>query len=425
MKKVVFSAVESAMACSSLGYGAAYALLQPCDHAWLHGPGPDARPVVVESGASLWSYDVIFVSAAWELELPALVRALRTAGIEPFAVRRPTSQPLLVGGGPLTLSNPDLLGAVCDAVFAGEADAAFPDINQAVHAATGRLDLLSRLASIPGMWIPSSVLACPEPVVVKLPETPLFSAFPEMDNLFSGSFVVEVGRGCPRGCSFCVAFGGRRPRFYPADRIINAVPDGTSRVGLLGAAVSDHPELNVIVSAFRDRGIGVTLGSLRADRVEPELVSMLAAGGLRTLTVAADGASEGLRRSIHKGVTAEHLLKAARIARETGIDRMRVYVMLGLPGEQSDDVVEFAELVNSMAAMTTVVVSVSPFVPKRFTPLATAPFAGVGIIRRRISDLRRMVAPGVQIKAGSVKEALFEYTLSHARMHEIPDLTLY
>ena len=412
------------MAYSSLGYGAVFSGMQPCDHAWLDGSGADARPFVVESGASLWSYDVIFVSIAWELELPSLVKALRSSGIEPFAARRPASQPLLVGGGPLTLSNPNLPGAVCDAVFIGEADGAFADLNRALHVATGREDLLSRLAAIPGMWVPSSGAACPDPVVAKLPEIPLFSAFPGRDNMFSGSFIVEVGRGCPRGCAFCVAFGGRRARFYPSEAITAQVPDGTSRVGLLGAAVSDHPDLKGIVSTLRDRGIGVTLGSLRADRVEPDLVSMLAAGGLRTLTVAADGASESLRKSIHKGVTADHLIQAARVARETGIEKVRVYVMLGLPGEQSGDVAEFAGLVNAMAAITNVVVSVSPFVPKRFTPLSDAGFAGVGSIRRRISELKRMVRPAVQIRAGSVKEAEFEHRLSHAEMREIPDLTL-
>lgn len=402
------------MACSSLGYAAAYAGLAPCEHAWLE-PG-ETVPRTVESGNRLWDFDVVFVSCGWELEIPVLVAALEASGISPFAADRPVNQPLVVGGGPLTLSNPDLLAVMCDAVFVGEADNAFAQIDAAFDAASSRNDALKRLGAIEGIWVPSSGAVAPSPVTVRLPATPLHSVFTDCENEFSGAFIVEVGRGCPRGCAFCVAFGGRRATFFDADLILKTIPDGVVRAGLLGAAVSDHPKLKYIISSLLDRGTGVTLGSLRADRIDEELVSMLARGGLRSMTIAADGPSERLRLSISKGITEEHIRNAARVANTCGIDRLRVYVMVGLPGETDADISEFAKLMVELSAHVKVVVSVSPFVPKRFTPLEGAPFAGIGTVRRRISDLKKQVGTRIEVRAGSVKQAELEHRLSNVRL---------
>ncbi len=398
------------MACSSLGYAAAFDGLAPCAMAWL--PDGSSAPAIDRGSQSLYSYDAVFVSCAWELEVPRLVAALAASGIEPFATRRPSAQPLVVGGGPLTLSNPDLFGAVCDAVFVGEADLAFASIRAAMADAVSRTDALGRLSAIPGMWIPSGGGPAPAPVAVRLPAVPLHSVFTDRPNEFSDAFIVEVGRGCPRGCRFCVAFGGRNAAFFPVDDILAVVPAGVARVGLLGAAVSDHPGLKRLVRELGVRGAGVTLGSLRADRVDPELVAMLAAGGLKSLTIAADGASDRLRESIAKGITATHIRRAAAVALSCGIRRLRVYVMIGLPGETADDVSEFAALMNEFAGDLHVVVSVSPFVPKRFTPLAGSPFAGVSNIRRATARLGVLLDRRVEMRAGSARQAETEYRLS-------------
>jgi len=417
LNKVIFSPVSLSMANSSLGYAAARAGLSPCDRAWL--PEGAALPEVVGTVGSLYAADAVFVSCAWELEVPRLVSALAASGIEPFADSRPGTQPLVIGGGPLTLSNPDLLAAVCDAVFIGEADRSFKSIDSAIAAAGSRRDALDNLVRIPGMWVPASGAVAPIPITVRLPESPLHSGDSGSPNEFSDAFIVEVGRGCPRGCRFCVAFGGRRASFYPVQTILDAIPEGTKRAGLLGAAVSDHPGIVEIVRELSARDTGVTLGSLRADRVKLELVRMLADGGLRTLTVAADGSSQRMRDLIAKGITADHLNGAADVARACGIKRLRVYVMIGLPGETDDDMAEFAALVNGIARDLHVIVSVSPFVPKRFTAFEGTPFAGVPVIRRAVSRLGGLLDRRVEVRAGSARQAEVEHRLSTARLADV------
>jgi len=415
---VLFTPVSSSLAHSSLGFHSAIAGLAPCERA----PMPDdgrAMPRTLESGRGLGDFDVVWVTLAWELEAPAVARALRASGIEPVRSCRPPTDPLVVAGGPLTLSNPDLAAAFADAVFLGEADAAFADLAAAVGSARDRDDALARLAAVEGAWVPAihGTEAPPgPPVQAPVGTPPSRSIITDAPNEFGDAFIVEVGRGCPRGCTFCVARGGtRRASFHPAQAILDAVPQGTRRVGLLGASVSDHPHLLHIVETLHGRGAGVTLGSVRADRVTPELLGLLARSGLKTLTVAADGPSEALRASLHKGITADHLRRSADLARAHGIGRLRLYVMVGLPGETDDDIEELGGLVRDLSSRVRLAVSVSPFVPKRFTPLADAPFAGVRELKRRLTLLSRRVGGTATLKMTSPREAEVEWKLSHVR----------
>ncbi len=418
MTAVLFTPVPESLAWSSLGFCAARDGLAPCEIATL--PNDLSKPArSIETGRSLSDFDVVFVSIAWELEIPVLARALSVAGIAPDREGRPLHHPLVVAGGPLTRSNPDLLAACADAVFVGEADTSFRAIALALSGAQGRGDALSRLAAIPGCWVPQVHgidREAPVPVFAPLGDVPLHSPHHLPPNRFGGAFLVEVGRGCPRSCGFCVARTGSAPaRFAPADRILGAVPIGVGRVGLLGAAVSDHPHLLRIVEDLVAREIEVTLGSIRADRATPLLVGLLARSGLRTLTIAADGASEALRTSIRKDISASDLLAAADAARGAGLHRLRLYAMVGLPGERDEDLSEFCDLIETLSSGLRVAVSVSPFVPKRFTPLADAPFLPVREHKRRLALLRRRIGRLVQLRTSSPREAELEYRLSHLR----------
>jgi len=416
-EQVLFSPVRRALAHSSLGFHAAWRGLGPVERACLPDEADSGRARSLESGRSLGEFQVIWTSVSWELEVEPWVRALAASGVEPVAKDRPATDPLVIAGGPLTFSNPDLAAAVADAVFLGEADVAFPALRGAVDRARDREDALGRLAEVPGLWVPSSGRPPPAPVREGPLDPPLRSLLAGEPNEFGGAFLVEIGRGCPRACTFCVARGGgTRPRFVPADRILLALPPDATRVGLLGAAVSDHPELLSLLEALTERGLEVTLGSVRADRVTSRLLSLLADSGLRTLTVAADGPSERLRRALHKGVTEEHLRACADLAAAHGIHRLKIYVMVGLPGEEDGDVEELARLVCGLAERVSVSLSVSPFVPKRFTPLSETPFAGVPLLRRRLSLLARRLGGRVRLRVTSPREAEREWRWSHLHL---------
>jgi len=382
----------------------------------------------VESDRVLSEFDVILASLAWELEVSGLVAALTRSGVEALRQRRAPTSPLIVAGGPLTLSNPDLLVPFCDAVFLGEADQTFSTIAAMLDAAHSRDAVLAELATLPGMHVPSVHGDGPiaaRRVTVPLPFAPVRTALVGQQNAFGGAFLVEVNRGCPRGCTFCVVqHEGRGARFVDPSAVLGVIPEDADRVGLVGPAVSDHPGLGVILESLVTRGKHVTLSSLRADRVTADLLALLTAGGLQTLTVAADGTSDRMRRELHKGVTSEHLLRCSELARAAGMHRMRVYVMVGFESETDEDIDAFGELTRRMAKNVSIAVSVSPFVPKRDTPLADHPFLGVRELRRRVARVRQSLGGSVLVRATSPREAQMEWLLSHASGDEAVSLVM-
>ena len=160
-----------------------------------------------------------------------------------------------------------------------------------------------------------------------------------------------------------------------------------------------------------DRQIGIS--SLRADRLTDEIVGLLKQGGYRTLTTASDGASERLRAEIQRKTKERHLLRAAELCTAHKLRHLKVYMMLGLPGETMDDIDELARFGIELAAVAPkVVFGIAPFVAKRQTPLDRAPFEGIAAVEAKLDRLRRAVKGRVELRPTSPKWAWVEYRLA-------------
>ena len=160
--------------------------------------------------------------------------------------------------------------------------------------------------------------------------------------VLSNMFLVETERGCSRRCTYCVmrrsTNGGMR--LVPMERILELVPEDARRVGLVGAAVSDHPKDRPLINALADRGCEVGLSSLRPDRLNDDFVAALRRGGQGVLTTAMDGPSEKMRELLERKAKEKHLIRCAELTRRHGMDRLKLYLMIGLPGESDDDIDE-------------------------------------------------------------------------------------
>jgi radical SAM superfamily enzyme YgiQ (UPF0313 family) len=158
----------------------------------------------------------------------------------------------------------------------------------------------------------------------------------------------------------------------------------------------------------------VGVSSLRADRVarKPDIARLLRKGGYKTLTVASDAASQRLRRAIAKGTTESHLLQVAERAAEHRYRLVKVYMMLGVPDEQDEDLDELIDLTNRMAAIHPVALGVAPFVPKRNTPMDDAQFAGIKVVERRLKKLTRGLKGRAEVRPTSARWAWVEYMLA-------------
>jgi radical SAM superfamily enzyme YgiQ (UPF0313 family) len=190
------------------------------------------------------------------------------------------------------------------------------------------------------------------------------------------------------------------------------VPDHAERVGLVGAATTDHPQITDIVNALADTGREVGLSSLRADRLNDDLMAALRRGGHRTLTTAADGSSQRMRDAVRRGTSEEQLRRAGHLARRHGMKRLKLYLMVGLPGETDEDIDEMVELGKELSSSIPLSLGVAPFVAKRNTPLDGEPFAGVDLVNARLRRLRRGVRGRVDVRATSVRWAWVEYVLA-------------
>ena len=171
------------------------------------------------------------------------------------------------------------------------------------------------------------------------------------------------------------------------------IPADARRIGLVGAAVTDHPGLPEILRHIVDGGREVGISSLRADRLNDEIVGLLKRGGYRTLTTAADGASEAMRERIQRKTKERHLMRAAELARAHEMKSLKLYMMLGLPGETMDDIDELGRFGMELSRIAPrLVLGIAPFVAKRNTPLDGSPFEAIDVLDAKLARLRAAVA---------------------------------
>jgi radical SAM superfamily enzyme YgiQ (UPF0313 family) len=410
---------------SSLGYQRILSVLRAAGISAERAFLPDDVGAWQKSRAPLCTYEtlhplghfpVIGVSLAYELELAGLITALELAGIEPLRRNRAPNDPRIILGGPLTFSNPLPAAPFVDAMLLGEAEhLVVPAFQAALEASDPTW--LQQIAGLPGGYVPElhgsrmpEVAAAPDSL---LPATGCILA-PEAE--LSDMFLIEGERGCHRSCTFCVmrrsTNGGMR--LVAAERILSLIPDEARRVGLVGAAISDHPELVDLLRGLVDSGRGVGVSSLRADRVarKPDIARWLRAGGYKTLTVASDAATEALRMEISKGTKEQHLIAVAEQAAEHRFKVMKVYMMVGVPGETDEDMDELVRFTRELAQITPVSLGIAPFVPKRNTPLDAAGFAGIKPVERRLKALSRGLKGAADVRPTSARWAWVEAELA-------------
>ncbi len=411
---------------SSLGFQAVLAMLNrfpdvSCERTFLpDDPGEYRRTktplFTYESLSPVSSFDMVAISIAYELELPGLLEVLDLSRIPVLREDRGVHHPLVIGGGPLTFANPLPLAPFLDAVVMGEAETVLPPLMNVIrHHGGRRAEVLEALASVPGIYVPGHHGSdLPPLAVAPRDRLPAVSCRVTEETDLAGMFLVEAARGCSRACAYCVMRRrtGQGMRMVPSSRILKTIPPQARRVGLVGAAVTDHPELEQILQVLVDRGLGVGVSSLRADRLNPTLVALLRRAGYRQLTIAADGASERLRSQLGRRLKGDHLVRAAEMAAEAGMGAIKVYAMLGVPGETREDLDELTRLIKRMARTIPVVLAISFFVPKRGTPLWDAPFPDIKDLRNRLKYVAGRLGSRVTLRRPSARWAWVEYQVA-------------
>jgi radical SAM superfamily enzyme YgiQ (UPF0313 family) len=380
-----------------------------CERVFAH---PDAAPLSLESAARLDYFPVVAFSISYEMDYFALVAMLRAAGIPPRASARDESHPLLIGGGPAVSANPEPLAPILDAAVIGEVE----PISDALTAALGRIaesrdSALDALAQLPGLYVPSRAQegeSVARQWLRDMDSVPTYSVISTPHTEFGSRSLIEISRGCGRACRFCLAgYAFRPPRHRSVDAILAQAEEllrGGNRLGLVSAAVSDHPQIGTLAEELRRRDAQLSISSMRVDPVSEPLLHALAASNVRTLTIAPEAGSERLRQVINKTQTEDHVLHATNLAAQLGFEQLKLYFMLGLPSEEQSDVDALINLAKACADRfpRQVTVNITPFVPKPHTPFQRMAQTPAKIVKRRLAYVeRRLRRAGIGVKAES------------------------
>jgi radical SAM superfamily enzyme YgiQ (UPF0313 family) len=364
-------------------------------------------------------FDIVGFSVSYENDFVNIPDLIMKAGLSPLAEERSECFPLLISGGFTMSTNPLPIADFVDVVVVGEieavADALIEAIREAKAERSSKARLLRRLATLPGIYVPA------------LGQRPVKRIWADTDGIapepgvvtgshFGDMLLVEVGRGCGRGCNFCAAGNLYRPVRMRSGETILALAGGAASVGLVGTAVGDHPDLETLLRHLTEQGKRIGISSMRPDQVTLKVAALLVRGGARTIAIAPEAGTDALRARIGKSITDEEIERAVGILSRAGISSIKLYFMIGLPGETDGDVEAIIDLVARLAGVrgkARLSVAAGPFVPKPHTVFQWAPFADRDTLKARMGILKRVRRiKGCTLKVQPVDEAWVEAVLA-------------
>ncbi len=406
----------------------------------------------LESERPLADFDIIGFSLPSEQLYTNVLEMLDLAGLPVQARERDERHPLIVAGGHAAF-NPEPMADFVDVFAIGDGEDVAVELVRACQEVRGesREAQLWALACIPGVYVPrfydvsyhaDGTISAIEPnvpgaalpvfkrIASPLPPPPTRLLVPNVDVTHNRA-AVEIQRGCTRGCRFCQAGMVARPvRERPVEEVLAAIEaivpqTGFEEVGLLSLSSSDHSDIERLVQAvverFRDRHLSISLPALRADSFSVELAEAIAHGRHTGFTFAPEAATERLCAVINKPIAAGQMLDVAREVFERGWRTVKLYFLIGLPGEQMEDVQAIAGLARAVLQVgrdvhgrkAQVNVSVNTFVPKPHTPFQWAALEADDVVREKQALLRRALrGRGLKLSHSDPEETVLEAVLA-------------
>ena len=401
----------------------------------------------VETQRPMHQFDVVAFDVTFEMDYFHIPLMFRHGRVPIMGKDRTEFDPIVIAGGPCATFNPEPFADFIDAFIIGEGEGIVSRVLDIIR--DGKMEgldrhaILRQLANISGVYVPSLYvpiysddgefkgyhIAEGAPKTIKRHfemltsggETVVATNYTE----FGAMYIIEVARGCGRHCRFCMAgYCFRVPRVRPLEILKEGVDRAEKlgkKVGLMGAAISDYPEVDELVTYIRSKDMRYSCASLRADSLTQAVVDGLADSGQKTITIAPETGSERLRRVINKGISEEHLQNAATLSAKSGIQHMRLYIMIGLPTETDEDIEAIVGLAERTQAHMAEVgckgrltLSINPFIPKPFTPFQWMAMDNQKTVEKKLQYIKKALQKNrrIEVLVESPKEAYIQGVLA-------------
>jgi radical SAM family uncharacterized protein len=407
----------------------------------------------LETQQPVKTFDVLAFSISYENDYPHLLQMMDLARIPLLQKDRTGSDPLIIAGGATVLMNPEPLVDFVDLLVIGEAEVLVTPLTEALRRGKEKSwtkdEVLAELAAMEGVYVPQfyAVTYRSEGTVASfspkgnfpsrvkrvwlkdLNDSLTLSSVVTPQTEFSSMLLLELSRGCRRGCRFCAScytYFPHRMRDGPLlQEAVRQSGGPAQRVGLVGAAISDYPDLVPLGHGILKSSKPLSFSSLRVDSLTPELADLVWTSGQKTVTLAPEAGSERMRRIIRKGFSEREIIQAGEVLAERGIRQFRLYFMIGLPLERAEDVRAIVELTKKFRhhllersrgkkGPEKIMISLSSFVPKPATPFQWHPFENLSSLREKIQTIRSGLRKekGIAVEADVPKWAYLQSLLS-------------
>lgn len=377
----------------------------------------------IETQRPISKFDCLAISCSFELDYLNILKMLHLAKIPIRSKERPGRFPLIMAGGVFTFFNFRPLANFVDFFVVGEAEEAIHEVMDVISSLfpvtsyQKKQKLLQNLAGVDGVYVPGiSQKVKARRIDVNRYDTVsrILSPYTEFKNMY----LIELSRGCNRGCKFCLTgsvYGRMRTR--DLQRILRAADEGlrhTKRIGLVAAAVSDYPQIDELCQRLSAKGARLSVSSLRPDSLSSALLESLVQSGQRTITIAPEVGSEKLRFFLNKSITDDQVLDAISRARDRGMKRAKLYFMIGLPTETSKDISSLIDLIKRVARILPVKCSITPFIPKPKTPFGDYEIEDKRSLKAKLYEIRGKLkrCPRVSIISESLNRSLLQARLA-------------
>jgi len=350
--------------------------------------------------------------------------------------------PLIIGGGPVVTSNPMSFSRIFDILFIGDSDynlklflQNFSNYKNEKVNFNGFLESTSR---IEGIFIPALKNKVNRAVLNNLDDSPnpifqVISIDPKENNIFESNFFVEINRGCPYKCKFCISSFHNSPfRNRSYENIKDVIEDAIKysnfdTISLIGSCVSSHPKFKQICELIINSGKRLSIPSIRIEHLTPDIIQLLERADIKTVTIAPEAGSESLRFGLGKRISNEKIISVLTQIRNSQIKNIKFYFLIGLPGEKEeniDDIIDLLKRVDQLGfERNSLRVNINPFIPKLNTPYEKqiSSYLDVKLIelRRKFQKLERELKriPSIKIKFKN-----FKSLIKNARLQTIISL---